>query len=791
MDNGKPLPGSRLVILAGQSNVVGRGCHDEVPDTLTERLRTGASRLLFDCVAPGGFIARSGSWQPLDGPQLPLQPEVAREAANPEGSCGATCEQLPSFFGPELSLADALTRNAGDGCMGTPASMHSERPLYVAKFAVGSSSIKLWDPDPDPPKAPPAPGTPEHIYPRFAAFCAHALASAPQPCTCIGVCWMQGESDSSAAKSAREHRRRLAGMVRRLRDDLGCEVPFVAQQVLWPRKHTGVVNQGIADACGGCGSKRQEPEGAMPGGGVLGQDVVPAARWSSASGLQARGSGDDHLDGRSLLVVGERMAAALVLLHRQLEKTDALPVVSTPAAPRLGAPPALSLPLAASGMSKDELLAAASRTLLTPTRSSFGSSGDWALWSESHLQRDAAVEVVVGRHAVRQMRRRSASGESAIAVASWNILSQAWMATGGYESAPAEVRDWEKRRGAILSWLDALDADVMCLQEVDYDFFSDTLFPHMQARGFEGAIQQRKSAGKAKEHPNGNATFWRPELLTVVPHLVKSTSRTLVTPFVLAAAVRAEAGQPTPEVEPDLVVVNMHLEANQSKGLERAKQFHTPLEYARRVAPRAALVAVGDNNTGGSCPMHQMLRSVPWCGYRLANAYEHPAAAATTAATLGTFARPFIRYRIDHAFYTPDTLRLCALFEPLDAGELADSFGGHPTRGLPDSIVPSDHTPICASFFLSGHRAAAGGPEGNQLPPETAARLDAALRAFADREPRRPKGVPSEVELRALRAHTADVKAWQATLSADELAYAKRRRKQLMRKMWAKATGQS
>jgi len=57
---------------------------------------------------------------------------------------------------------------------------------------------------------------------RLVAFCRAALAAAPQPAELSGVFWVQGESDSGAAKHANAYHDNLVEFVACLRRDLCC-----------------------------------------------------------------------------------------------------------------------------------------------------------------------------------------------------------------------------------------------------------------------------------------------------------------------------------------------------------------------------------------------------------------------------------------------------------------------------------------------------------------------------------------------------------------------------------------
>lgn len=237
--------GCRIFVLAGQSNMVGRAKARDCPATFSPA--DPSAHIIWDNNGnfPGGPDF-SSSW-------VALQPQEASEAVT---GCASHLH-----WGPEAMLS-----------VGPQA--------YFAKFAMGSTKIKQhWDPD-----------TGEH-YERFLLFLRKAIAAAPAPAQLAGMFWLQGESDTGAAKTARDYEDDLVRLVARLRSDLGepC-LPFVASQVVWKGKKLAEVNKAIERACA----------------------ALQPARCVSAEGLTV--GDDDHLDRRSVCLVGGRMSEAFAEL---------------------------------------------------------------------------------------------------------------------------------------------------------------------------------------------------------------------------------------------------------------------------------------------------------------------------------------------------------------------------------------------------------------------------------------------------------------------------------------------
>ena len=96
------------------------------------------------------------------------------------------------------------------------------------------------------------------------------------------------------------------------------------------------------------------------------------------------------------------------------------------------------------------------------------------------------------------------------------------------------------------------------------------------------------------------------------------------------------------------------------------------------------LILTGDFNDESDSNLHGVLRNNVWHTFDLVSAYEHP----STYDCGPTFVMPGRCTKIDHVFYTHETLQLEQVFNFLPK-EREDG---------PNQNCPSDHVPVGASF---------------------------------------------------------------------------------------------
>ena len=95
-------------------------------------------------------------------------------------------------------------------------------------------------------------------------------------------------------------------------------------------------------------------------------------------------------------------------------------------------------------------------------------------------------------------------------VTTYNVLATAYIRPEWYPNTPAAVLEASHRVPALARHVAALEADVLCLQEVERDVFA-AMEAHLGPRGYAGML-----AGKARGRPDGCATFFRTATFTLL-----------------------------------------------------------------------------------------------------------------------------------------------------------------------------------------------------------------------------------------------------------------------------------
>eukprot|EP00658_Telonema_sp_P-2_P041585 TRINITY_DN29767_c0_g1_i1.p1 TRINITY_DN29767_c0_g1~~TRINITY_DN29767_c0_g1_i1.p1 ORF type:complete len:490 (-),score=109.25 TRINITY_DN29767_c0_g1_i1:59-1381(-) len=300
-----------------------------------------------------------------------------------------------------------------------------------------------------------------------------------------------------------------------------------------------------------------------------------------------------------------------------------------------------------------------------------------------------------------------------------------------------EVLAWEARRPKLLTELQQSNADLICLQEVQFEpteaggfglpaWLSalDKYKSQLPDQSSLTEMAERNERVLAARYPVGNAVLYNPERLELLPGVASdSTTRVCV-------CVR---GKGDLSGLSDVAVFSAHLDATSEE--KRVKQLAKCMEVARARGLRHMLIA-GDLNSElnlGSCAaaiLAEPWRSEPSEGemaaecagdlrldgeavpspeqletwYKLHGAAAEmaelhrvrllrvPTEATRACFEIGKRAGPCVPWRLDHILYSPQVLQLRSRWQTLEVDPQLIAVG------LPNHSCPSDHLPIAASF---------------------------------------------------------------------------------------------
>lgn len=113
---------------------------------------------------------------------------------------------------------------------------------------------------------------------------------------------------------------------------------------------------------------------------------------------------------------------------------------------------------------------------------------------------------------------RSSVAKGRFTVLTYNLLADLYATPEQHGQCPAWALSWSYRRVNLLKELLSYDADIMCLQEVQSNHFSDFLMPELSKAGYT-AIYKKKTAELYTRNSyaiDGCATFFRKDKFTLV-----------------------------------------------------------------------------------------------------------------------------------------------------------------------------------------------------------------------------------------------------------------------------------
>lgn len=195
---------------------------------------------------------------------------------------------------------------------------------------------------------------------------------------------------------------------------------------------------------------------------------------------------------------------------------------------------------------------------------------------------------------------------------SYNMLAES-LESNTTSGLASDIASFEARRKLLANELQAWNADVYCLQEVDH--FNDFVVPLMDKLGLDGEFLQRRG-----DRQDGCAIFWRRDKLRLISssplHFDVSgqfdrPNVAQILEFEALHAGTAGEGRSAAKDSKRFLVANTHILFNPKRGDIKLQQVHMTLERLWQASGHGAkpIVYCGDFNSAPFSPMYDYLSS--------------------------------------------------------------------------------------------------------------------------------------------------------------------------------------
>ena len=186
-------------------------------------------------------------------------------------------------------------------------------------------------------------------------------------------------------------------------------------------------------------------------------------------------------------------------------------------------------------------------------------------------------------------------------LASWNLLAQCYATPSKYSWCDPQHLDWEYRKSLIIPKLLNMDADIICLQEVEVGLWPE-LIDAFQSHQYSGVLQN-----VTRGHNVASAILVRDSCCLCLERL-ESRSRVLIGVL-----------QDKRDSSRRLYLCNVHLEAGEKNG-DNLQRYHQLKSLFKRLTRQvrsdnillddASIIMAGDFNMLRKSPLHTFLSQV-------------------------------------------------------------------------------------------------------------------------------------------------------------------------------------
>ena len=265
---------------------------------------------------------------------------------------------------------------------------------------------------------------------------------------------------------------------------------------------------------------------------------------------------------------------------------------------------------------------------------------------------------------------------------------------GNFDKVPEGCLKWTFRSHRILEQILYVNADVICLEEVDH--FNDFFKPIFDNLGYDGFFFPKKDSPclrcDGNNGPDGVAIFYRRSkfsLLEVQNNYLENLEKRQSNQPIMACLLNSK------KEGKNICVAVTHFKAK--KGFEnlRAIQAKSCLKFVdqfrKKVDYESAVIICGDFNGIPSEDFYQIMANQSSC--HLASAYSKAAGEELSYTTWKIRQDVETKHTIDYIWFTHDLLTVVSYLQLPDEQEV-------PETRFPSYSSPSDHLALCCDFVF-------------------------------------------------------------------------------------------
>ena len=321
-----------------------------------------------------------------------------------------------------------------------------------------------------------------------------------------------------------------------------------------------------------------------------------------------------------------------------------------------------------------------------------------------------------------------AAGHIQVSVVCYNVLAELYATQERHPYCPTWALAWSYRKMRLLQELIYLDADIVCLQEVETAQYHEFFAPNLKQAGYEGVFKPKsraKTMGNGGARVDGCAMFWKHAQFGLVEeHVIEFQNEAQTRQFVgegynrlvLRDNIALVALLELWSTRQRILIANTHIHWNPEFSdvkLIQTKMFLEKLMSLQRLYqqgprhPPVPIIVSGDFNStpdsgvvrlindGRLDPKHADLRNHSYGDYSTTGMYHDLNLVNCYPTTLTPYTNCTHEFTgvLDYVFVTADTIRVAAVLAPVPMDDL-------PLPAFPNAFHPSDHVALFVKLLL-------------------------------------------------------------------------------------------